>query len=202
MPRLTFSATNVAMAVACLWLGAFFGPSPKPVLITQVDTLFYSAFRDSLEAERLEADGLRAKLAGRVRVEPVHIFRTDTLVTPPDTVLRLVSVQHGELVLAPLIRTDSLWAPELHRFDVGNCDDGWSWAAGELVCDRARLGHLALYATMGVTSRPFGPMLNPALSTTAGLVWIPAFRSPWRAFTELDATGRLALGVTRSWTLF
>ena len=202
MPRVKVSFTNVLVGVALLALGYCSREPAETVVLTRVDTIPYVAFRDSLEAERLEVDGLRAKLAGHVRVEPVHIFRTDTLVTPPDTVVQLIRVEGETLLLAPLIQTsDSLWAPELHRFDIGACDQGWSWAAGELVCDRARLGHLRFFLQAGGSAHVVGDY-HPQPHATAGLDWIPAFRSPWRAFMGMDRTGRLALGVVRSWNFF
>ena len=191
------SITNVVVAVVCIWVGVYFGGSPtERVIVTHVDTVPYSAFRDSLKAERLEADGLRAKLAGHARVVPVYIFRTDTLVTPPDTVVQLIRVEGETLLLAPLIQTsDSLWAPELHRFDIGACDSGWSWAAGELVCDRARLGHLSPFVSASALY-PLGA------TASVGVAWTPGYRSGWRLSLETDPVGRIALGVTRSWTLF
>lgn len=193
MPRV--SVTNVLVAVALLVVGYSCREPGETVVLTRVDTLDYSRFRDSLKAERLESDGLRAKLAGRMRVEPVHIVRTDTLVTPPDTVLQLVRVEGQTLTLAPLIKADTLWAPEIHRYQIGNCDDGWSWAAGELVCDRARLGHLAPF----VSAAGLYPL---GVRVAAGVEWRPSFRSGWRVSMETDPTGRMALGVTRAWKLW
>lgn len=195
MTRVSFS--NIAVGVVLLVLGYQLAGEGETVVLrqTRVDTVPPAALVDSIERLALEADGLRAKLAGRVRVEPVHILRTDTLVTPPDTVLQLVRVEGQSLIVAPLIKGDSLWAPELHRFNVADCDDGWSWAAGEVVCDRARFGHLS--ATISaVGTYPLGA------TARAGIAWIPGYRSGWRASVETDPVGRLSLTVTRGWSFF
>lgn len=189
--------TNVVAGVLLICAGYSFRESGETVVITRVDTVPYAAFRDSLEGYRLESAGLRATLAGRDNSTPRAILRTDTFVTPPDTVLQLVRVTGSILSIAPLIRRDSLWAPEIHSFDVGRCDDGFSWAAGQLVCDRARFGHMSLYATLGVTGDPFGPMLSPALNTEAGIQWTPSHRSPWRSFLAIRSNGSVGIGVTR-----
>lgn len=194
--------TNVAVGVVLLVVGYSFREPGETVVLTRVDTIPYAAYRDSLKAERLSAAGWRAKLAGRMAITPTAITRTDTLVIPPDTVLQLVRVEGPTLTIAPLIRVDSLWAPELHHYQIGNCDDGWSWAAGELVCDRARFGHLSLYATLGATGAPFGATLNAALSTGAGVEWSPSYRSGWRVSMAMDATGRLGLVAVRKWNVW
>ena len=197
------SVTNVVAVVLALWVGRCFAPAITPVVITRVDTVPYAAFRDTVANLRLESEGLRAKLAGRSSVRAVTIVRTDTLVLPPDTVLQLVSMSDdGTLSVAPLVRVDTLWAPELHRFDIADCDDGFSWAAGELVCDRARLGHLGLYATVGASYAPFVAIPNAALNMGAGIEWTPSYRSPWRASLEMAPTGRVALAIARKWQIW
>ena len=200
MRRISWS--NVLVAIGFLLVGRYMGVAAEPEVITRVDTVPPAAMADSLSALSLEVGGLRAILDGRDYVSPRVILRTDTLVTPPDTVLQLVALKGTTLSLAPLIHTDSLWAPELHRFDVGNCDDGFSWAAGELVCDRARFGHLALYAEAGMASRPFVPMPDLTYRAEAGVEWTPSYRSPWRGSLAMAPDGSVALTVTRGWRLF
>ena len=190
------------MAIGFLLVGIYASPAREPEVITRVDTVPSAAFADSLEALSLEAEGLRAILDGLDYVSPRVILRTDTLVTPPDTVLQLVNLTSSTLSVGALITRDSLWAPEIHRFDVGSCDDGWSWNAGALVCDRARFGHLALYAEAGMASRPFSPMPDLAYQAAIGAEWIPSYRSAWRVSTALVADGSVALTVARKWTLW
>ena len=104
-----FSLSNIIVGVALLALGYSFREPAETVVITRVDTVPYASFRDSVSAIRLEAAGLRAKLAGRGVVQPRTILRTDTLVLPPDTVLSLLNVQGRMLTIAPLIKdSDSL----------------------------------------------------------------------------------------------
>ena len=185
--------------VALLALGYCAHREPgETVVVTRVDTVPYSQFRDSLKHERLEAEGLRAKLAGRSTLEPRTILRTDTLVTPPDTVVQSIRLYaNGGLSLAPLIHADSLYRPELHRFDVSACDDGFAWNAGVLVCDKARLGHLYVYARQGLdTGFPFRREDFMGAPTEAGIEWTASYRSGWRVSTALARDGRTSLAIT------
>ena len=195
------SVSTVLAVVGALWIGSYLAPDQPPIYETRVDTVAPAALLDSVRALRLESSGLRAMLAGRGEVQPRTILRTDTLVTPPDTVLQIVAMDgNGNLTLAPLIRADSLWAPEIHRFDVGNCDDGWSWASGQLVCDKARLGHLSPFVSAGVRSSVVRFTPDPLLS--AGLEWTPSYRSAWRASVGMDQTGRVSLALNLKWNAF
>jgi hypothetical protein len=198
------SWSTVVGVLAALFLGRCTADLPPPPVITQtfVDTVAPAEMMRLIEDGALENFGLKAKLAGHVRVEPVYILHTDTVVTPPDTVLQMVRLYaNGGLTLAPLIRTDSLYKPELHHLDVSKCDDGWSWASGELICDRARFGHLSAYAEAGAEANPFGPPL-PTAAVHAGLAWAPCYRCGTRVSVGTDQRGRLSLEVRRSWMLF
>lgn len=200
------SLTNVIAGVLLLCAGYSFREPGETVVITRVDTVPYASFRDSLRSERIVATGLRAKLAGRESRQPITILRTDTLVSPPDTVVQMVVWREGMLTLAPLIRDSTdpvLRLPEIHRFDVGSCDDGFSWNAGELVCDKARLGHLSLIAQGSLGSDLLTqPNAGLAWTVSAGAEWTPSNRSGWRASLLLDQGGRAELAVARRWRLF
>lgn len=188
------SLTNVLVGVALVCAGYYANREPGETVVinhTRIDTVAPAGMMKLLEDGALENTRLNRLLRGYQSRPPIQIIRTDTLVTPPDTVLQLVSVRGADLTVAPLIRADSGWAPEIHRFDVGGCDDGWSWKAGDLVCDRARLGHLSAAVAVGA-SYPFGGRAS------AGLEWTPAFRSGWRASIQTDPVGRLTAAVTRS----
>lgn len=207
------SWTNVAAVVLALGLGrcTVQQDATPPVVITQVDTVAPAEMAALLESGALENSRLNRLLRGYESRQPTEIVRTDTLRTPPDTVLLpLLRVEGERLTVAPLIKgtrdgllaggdstSDGLYRPELHRLDVSDCDDGWSYNAGELICDRARFGHLSLYASLGVASHPFAPMLNAALNTSAGIEWQPSHRSPWRASVGLAPTGELSASVSR-----
>lgn len=197
-----FSLTNVVAGVLLICLGYSFREPGETVVITRVDTIPYAAFRDSLESQRLEADGLRAKLAGRGVVQPRTILRTDTLVLPPDTVLSLLKSDGRTLTIAPLIKgSDSLWTPEIHSFDVGKCDDGFSWASGELVCDRARLGHFGPAVRLEAHADPFR-RTTPIARATVGVEWIPSYRSGWRSFLGMGQDGSVVVSVSRRWLMW
>lgn len=196
------SLTNIAVAIGFLLVGIYASPAREPVTVTRTDTIPPAAMVNEVQNLRLANHGLRAKLAGQEAVVPSTITVTDTLVTPPDTVLQLVRVEDQTLTLAPLIKGDSLWAPEIHRFDIAGCDDGFSWNAGELVCDRARLGHLALYAEAGVAGHPFSPIPNLAYQAAVGVQWTPSFRSGWRVSTALAMDGRATLTIRKGWSVW
>lgn len=193
---LKFSVTNVAVVVIALFIGRCTADLPSMPVITVRDTVAPAALLDSISRMAIEVDGLKAKLHDRKPLAPERIVITDTLVTPPDTVLQLVALdRRGTLSLAPLIHRDSLWAPEIHQFDVSGCDDGFSWAAGELVCDRARFGHLSAYAALGAGT----PVTGMSFSTSAalGVAWKRSDKSAWTMGLEIDAAGRAQLEVVR-----
>lgn len=194
------SVSNIVVVVAALLIGRCSADFPPPPVITQVvyDTIAPTALLDSVRAMRMQADGLQAKIAARSRVLPERIIVTDTFVTPPDTVLQAVTLRGTNLSIAPLIRFDSAgWRPEIHRFNVAGCDDGFSWAAGELVCDRARFGHLSPFVAFGVEREQ-----GYAFGASVGLGWTPSNASPWVIGVELDAKGVGKLGVVREWRLW
>lgn len=188
--------TNVLVVAAALLLGRCSVNPEPPSVITSVKEVAPKALLDSVADLRLEAEGLRNRLAGRTVLPPVVILKTDTLVSPPDTVLVALSLSgRGELSLAPLHRVDSLWAPEIHRYDVSACDDGFSWAAGELVCDRPRFGHLSPFASVGAA-------YDGAVGATValGASWAPSNRSVWSVSAEIDATKRIGIEFIREWS--
>lgn len=194
-----FSVTNVLIAVAMLFVGRCTADLPPPPVITHIvrDTVAPAALVDSVRVLRLTADGLKAKLADRHRLAPDTVLVTDMLVTPPDTVLQAVALSNGRLSLAPLIRDTTLWRPELHRYDVSRCDDGFSWAAGDLVCDRSRFGHLSPFVGVGVEyDRGY------SFGAAAGVAWKRSNVSPWTVGLEIYARGRAELGIVREWQLF
>lgn len=197
------SLSNVVIGVVLLVMGYSCREPGETVVLNsvRVDTVAPAAMTALLENAVLENAGLRAKLRGYESRPPRQIVRTDTLISPPDTVLQLVRVDGRSLITAPLIKADSLYAPELHRFDVGDCDDGWSWSAGVVVCDRARFGHLSAYVEAGAELDPFGTT-HPTAAVRLGLQWTPSYRSPWRASLVMAPTGRLTAAIGRSWQLF
>lgn len=208
------SLSNVVIGVALVALGATCAPSDTRVVTVTEPKIIRLPPKDFLRSRDsipLETDGLRARLAGREEVVPRVIFRTDTLVSPPDTVIQVLRVDgDGSLTTGVLIVRDStdMRAPEIHTgMELGACDDGWSWNAGQVVCDRARFGHIygAVQLSLATDGAIQGwpPNLTQARFLPALLTyWEPSFRSPWRASLSLDSQGRAALGVTRGFRLF
>lgn len=185
----------VVLAVAVGVIAFMFGrdTAPKPTVVTQIDTVIPQAFQDALQDARLEVGSLRSRLEGIRPVTPVTILRTDTLVLPPDTVVQFFRITGGQITVAPLVRRDSLWAPEISTYRVGNCDESLSFQDGQLICDPARLGHLWL--GLGVDAGTDG--VYPTLAA----MWKPSYRSPW--FVSMQSTGiRHSLWVQRSVQIF
>ena len=179
---------------------AFFigrGTTPDPVVVTRVDTIPPTELLANLRALQIEHAGALNRLRARETVRPRVITRTDTLIPPPDTVLVAVRVDaRGHAAMGIEIKADSLYKPELHDgIDLADCEDGGTWdASGEVVCDRARLGHL--YAGFDITAG-----LDGAVGAT-GLWWQPSYRSGWNASLTLDTDGILKAGVRKAWRLF
>ena len=191
--------SNVIAVIAAIMVGRCSADLPPPQTITETvyKTVAPAALLARVEALQMEKDGLRAALAGRSRLKPDTVIVTDTLVMPPDTVLQLVSLDsNARLSLATLVARDTLWAPEIHSFDVSRCDDGFSWAAGALVCDRARLGHLKAFTSIGVGYAG----ASFAAQAAVGLTWKSSNKSPWRADLGVNATGRAGLDIVREWS--
>lgn len=201
-----FSVSNVAVALGMLLLGAWCGPRPEPPpaeVITRVDTVPPTELLETIRNGALENTRLNRIIRGYESRPPVTITRTDTLIAPPDTVLMpLVKVEGQTLLLAPLIAdsTGPMLRPELHRFDVSGCDDGFTWNAGEFICDKPRFGHLSLFAEASLSTATSKINFRP--EAYAGAEWTPTHRSPWRVRMGLDEVGLLTATVARRWTLF
>lgn len=180
---LTRSQRIVVYVVAVgllLALGRSSAPSPQ-VVAPKTDTVPPAAMVASLEALRITNGGLMDRIRAHEARGPEIIVRTDTVVTPPDTVFRILNIDAaGRMAYGVLVRRDSLWAPEIHAgIDVSDCDHGLSVEGGLVVCDRARLGHAELRFTLGT-------------ETAIGLGWTPSFRSTWDVFVGYDGRGFVA----------
>lgn len=185
----------VVLAVAIGVIAFMFGrdTAPKPTVLTRIDTVIPQAFQDALRDARLQVGDLRSRLEGVRPLTPVTVLRTDTVVTPPDTVVQFFRISEGRITVAPLMRRDSVWVPELITYQIGNCDESLSFQDGQLICDPARLGHLWL--GLGVDAGTSG--VYPTLAA----LWKPSYRSPW--FVAVQTTGvRHSLWVQRSIRIF
>lgn len=157
---------------------------------TIYETVLPREFQAILRSYVIDTHGLRARLEGVEELAPDTVIMTDTLVAPPDTVIRFATVDFGSGVIrtAPLFRRDSLYSPELRTTSFGDCDEGLSIEGGRIVCDPAVLGHLAVGIAVGATRRWQDPLVEPFAG--AILRWTPSYRSPWAfsLMTDLDRT--------------
>jgi len=171
-------------------------PSVPETVVRQVVPEEYQAI---LRTALIDNHGLRARLAGITEIEPDTVFMTDTLVAPPDTVIRTVTIRDGVIRWAPLFRADSLYVPEVRVASFGDCDDGLEIRGGRVICDPAVLGHLSLVAQLGATRDWLDPLVVPM--ARAGLHWTPSYRSPWGVYVVAGTDGAHAW-VSRRWELF
>lgn len=190
-----FSVSNVIVAVMLLALGWAFGSKDRePQVVTVRDTVAYRIYAHRLDQARIETEGLRARLEDVEARPPRVVTHTDTLVMPPDTVIRFVGVDsRGSLSIDMLISVPDSnkveRAPEYHAgIDISDCDDGYAIQDGTVVCDRARLGHLYLG-------------INVGSETWGGAWWEPSYRSPWNAYAGHTGT-EWVFGLRRGWRVF
>lgn len=161
----------LVLAVLLVFVGKAWGERGGGTeFVTRVDSVPDAAYRQMVANLYLSNEGWRAQLEGIEALPPEVIVRTDTVVAPPDTVYRFVTVDGaGRLAVELLTRRDSaVYAPELHAgFIITDCDEGWQIRGSTVLCNRARLGHAYLTADAG------------RYDALAGLDWQPSFRSPW-----------------------
>lgn len=200
------SWTTVFGMVAAVAFGATFGPRDSVTHhVTQVDTVAPAEFYRAVTELAIEKEGLRARLEGRESRRPSVVVRTDTVVTPPDTVYDALRVTAaGTLTTSSLIRVapDSV-TPELAQgIPIGDCDEGLYVANGEVVCDRARFGHLHVLANVSLSAKQAEITFAPEVSARSGAYWEPSYRSPWRVSLTYGIDQRLEIGVSRGVKIF
>lgn len=153
----------------------------------------------------IENEGLRNRLRAREERQPERIIVSDTVVKriPADTVVTVLQVDgSGMLNYGAFSREfDSL--PSYRPFvaeniDVSDCDDGFSFNSGNIVCDRPRFGHLYLYG-MGTLSTPsFEPSIpDNFILGEIGFAWTPTYRSSLLLASTYGSDGRFRLRVSR-----
>ena len=184
------SWTNVAAVIAAVAITASL-VEPEVVTIRDVitDTVIVSPATFAAEERQLAPKG--APIAPRV------IVRTDTLVSPPDTVVQILRIDAaGGVAVSTLVQEDSLWTPELHYFQPPrNCDDGLGWSNGSIICDTARFGHLHTFVEL------YGVYPSLSLQPKLGIYWEPSYRSVWRVGGGISTNGAF-VGVSRGYRLF
>ena len=171
------TVSNIIAALVILWVGVQCGPQAPPT--TVVREIVPEALADSLEALRMEREGLLARIRGVEERLPETIYVTDTLVTAPDTVFRFLTVDsRGLLSYSRLTRTDSLYSPALvSRVRVVDCDSGYQVDERGVTCDKARLGHLWLAADINIGY------------SSLGLLWRHTYRSNFEVYAGYSKDG-------------
>lgn len=190
------SISNVLVGLFLIWGAYALGANTSGGIVVQTvyDTLALGAYQTRVGELTLERDGLKARLEGVREVQPDTVFVVDTLVTPPDTVLRFVNVdRRGRLAVETYARDPgsegSFYRPSLATgLDVSRCDEGWQIKDGEVLCDPAKLGHLWLG-------------LNVGSDIYAGAWWRPSYRSAWEVFAG-RTEDRWVFGARRGWQVF
>ena len=174
------STSNIVVALAALFVGRALAQGSPPVTVTEIREVTPQSIQDTIEDMRLKNDGLLARIRGIESRPPRVILRTDTIVTPPDTVYSFVDVRDGQL-------TFDLFTNNTHELqqgiNVADCDDGFQISAGEVSCNRARLGHLWL---AGELAYPY---------SSVGLEWRRSFRSSMDIYVGISTKGSLVLRV-------
>lgn len=189
--------TVLVLVALAVFVGRAWGGAGKSGdVITRVDTVAPADYQDQLRAFYMERDGLRARLEGIESRAPEVIVITDTVVTAPDTVYSFVNVDsRGELSIEVLTRADDAtevgsmlpdstpirYRPSLYTgIDISDCDDGFQLRAGEVLCNRSRLGHAWV-----------GPELSR--SPSVSLWWKPNYRSPWEAGVSFSGSWNFSI---------
>ncbi len=206
MNALTFS--RIAPAVCWLVLGALIasflvtrcdpGPPLTPSMV-RVDTVEAEHWRQrSIEPARQvdpaagRFEQLKRTLEGIQARGPTTLTVYDTIIdVRTDTVILALSVdESGTLTLDTAVPdSHGLHRPQTGRgAQLGDCDEGWAIRGTQVICDRARLGHLRLLARAGLRSDITTPAPLPTLAI--GARWTPSYRSRWAI--EARVTEQLA----------
>lgn len=211
--RIAIVVGAVALAAVVALLSWCSRPDPgTPTIVRDTADAAYWRSRAAAvehEVERVtgEADGLRdrvAQLQTRVRGlesrAPDRIIVVDTVVVADTVVLYARLARSGVLEIATGIREPLGYRPEiLSGVRLGDCDDGWLIRGQDVVCDRARLGHLTAFVRAGAAWRPDGLLSGVG---SAGLRWEPSFRSATAVEIAAQADGRVSLSGQAGWRVW
>ena len=191
------SWSNVFVLVAAVGLTAsLVQRDVERIVVTHTDTIEVAP-----AAWVAERDSLLLEAAKGLQRAPRVIVRTDTLVQAPDTIVEIFLVDEtGSATISTLVQADSLYAPEIHKgVFVGDCDDGFGWQAGTVVCDKARFGHLYGGVELGAVIQSLSSL---SFAPNIGIYWEPSYRSPWRASLILTSDGVLSVAVKKGYQLW
>ena len=121
---------------------------------------------------------------------PDTIYSVDTLIAPPDSLPIIREITPGgraQFELLMLQRDTIAYPPHLYDVNVASCDRGIVAGPTGLVCRGAPLGHLSVFARLGVGSQL---RETPHPIGAAGVSRTPAFRSGWRVDVGIDLERR------------
>lgn len=206
--NLAYAGAIAALAVIATLVLASSCADPEFRYVTRTDTVEVAplALLQEMEDLQLENRGLVARIRGLEPWAPKTVTVADTIIPAcPAFVATGWPVESGEFAVGRMdaVQEDTAvgWRPSLPSgLDISDRDDGWSYGAAGLVCNRPRLGQLQLFAA-GVAAVPFGAIakLDPQdawILGEAGLIWKPTFQSAIRLeiLATTSATAELRSG--------
>ncbi len=163
-------------------------------VVTKTVTQIIEVTPQELLDERLHlrqtATGLRARIRGLETRVPVVVLRTDTIISPPDTVFETVVLSAAGTLTISTLNLREQTAEVQQDIPVGDCDDGFVIQASGVICNKALLGHLYLF---GSASSQYG---------IAGAYWEPSYRSTFRISAGYTTDARIELRVTKALRIF
>lgn len=187
----------------CLHVGRCSGEKSAgpPIEIVRVDTVAAAQYREMWKRAEARNLGLVAMLEGVKQLAP----QTRTVY---DTIIKEITVPVAEQVVisggraeAVILQPDSGgFQPVRDSYRIGNCDDRLEFIRGKFICDPARLGHLTLFARVGVSVGTNVPSLGTLAQ--AGLHWQPHYKSTFAAELYGDGHGRATLTFRTGWRPF
>jgi hypothetical protein len=166
-----------------------------------VDTANAAMYRWLLKDADQKYDGLRAKLEGIQKLKPQTRTVYDTLIQRiVEPVAERVVIGDGKVETLVLRPDSNGFQPVRERFTYKNCDDRLEFIRGQVICNKARLGHVTLFARAGLSSNINVP--NPAAILDAGISWQPSYRSTTQVEIYGDGQGRASATFRTGWRIF
>lgn len=210
---LTTAALVAVLAILAAWALSRAMPSTTPAELhpeprVSAEAEAYRRRAEDLQARATIAEDrvsrLQAALRARSEARPRQVVVYDTVIQPETVTIALAIDGRGRAELLRATKTDSAgsYTPERVTLDLSACDDGIALAAGRVICDGARLGHLSAFARLRAATTPEGPLIAPRAELQAGLRWTPSYRSGWAVEISADQEGRIGLAAERRLELF
>jgi len=180
-------------------------PEPPTIIVPGTGDA-YAAHQDSIAHLTRQANDLRSRLANllsaRAIVHVDTVIRYDTIIPPPDTVLLSVTIDgDGRAEVDAGVKQDSGYVPETRKLELRDCDDGVVISGQGVQCDRARLGHAEVFASVGA-GRTIDDPLSWYANAAAGVAWQPSYRSTTDIALSIDARRVVSVSVRKGVRLF